>query len=142
VNFVFFGLALTVAAPAPKDAPKPAPSDNPLLGEWVVESHVHSGKPIPRTGKPDRVKITKYHWVVNETETEANLSLDSTKDPPHIDFWIPKQGEETRVRSIYKLEGDTLTVCYSIGPDRPSMFESPAKSRIWLMTLKRVKPEK
>jgi uncharacterized protein (TIGR03067 family) len=133
---------MTIGAPGLKDLPKPAPSDNQLLGEWVVESHMYSGKPIRQTGKPDRVTITKYHWVVNESEAETNLALDPTKDPPQINWWIPAQGEETRVRGIYKMQGDTLTVCYSIGPERPKEFDSPARSQIWLMTLKRVKPEK
>ena len=133
------GLALTIAAPAPKESPKPAPADNPLLGEWVVESHIASGKPIPQVGKPERVTVTKDGWKVKkELEAESNLSLDLTKDPPHIDVWVPTQGEEARVRGIYKLDGDTLTVCYSLGAERPTKFESLPRSGNWLLTLKRV----
>ena len=132
------GLALTIAAPAPKEVPKPAATDNPLLGEWVVESHLSSGKPLPRFGKPERVIITRDLWKVEkELSAESNLSLDPKKDPPQIDIWVPAQGEESRARGIYKVNGDTLTVCYSLGTDRPTKLESPARSGIWLMTLKR-----
>jgi uncharacterized protein (TIGR03067 family) len=142
VNPVLIGLALTVAAPGPKEAPKPPAADNPLLGEWVVESHIASGKPIPIRDKPERVMITKDLWKVGkELKTESNLWLDPTKDPPQIDVWVPDQGDETRNRGIYKLIGDTLTICYSTGPERPTKFESLPKSRNWLITLRRVKKD-
>lgn len=138
----FLGLVLAIAAPAPKESPKPATADNPLLGEWVVESHIASGKPIPIRDKPERVMITRDLWKVGkELKTESNLSLDPTKDPPHIDVWVPTQGEEARVRGIYKLDGDTLTVCYSLGTERPTKLESLPKSGNWLITLKRVKKD-
>jgi len=134
-------LALVPAAPAPKDAPKPA-ADNPLLGEWVVESHVASGKVLPKVGKVETITITKDRWQIEkESKSESLLSVDPTKDPPHVDVWVPDQ-EENRARGIYKVEGDTLTVCYSLGPDRPTKFESLPKSRVYLITLKRVKPAK
>jgi uncharacterized protein (TIGR03067 family) len=138
-------LAFALAAPGPKDPPKP-PAENPLLGEWVVESHVASGKPLPRFGKPERVTITKDRWkVTKELESESNLTLDPTKDPPHIDVWVPAQGDDdkdSRARGIYKLDGDTLVVCYTLSVDRPTKFESPPKSGMWMMTLKRVKSSK
>jgi uncharacterized protein (TIGR03067 family) len=142
VHPVLIGLALTVAAPGPKKVPKPAVADNPLLGEWVVESHIASGKPIPIRDKPERVMIDKDFWKVgNELKTESNLSLDPTKDPPQIDIWVPTQGEETRARGIYKSDGETLTICYALGAERPTKFESLPKSRNWLITLKRVKKD-
>jgi hypothetical protein len=43
---------------------------------------------------------------------------------------------------IYELDGDTLTVCYRIGPgDRPSRFESPEGGQLLLTKLRRVKPK-
>jgi len=139
----FVVLALIVAAPAPKDAPKPTAADLPLVGEWVVESHVASGKPLPRVGKAERVTITRDRWKVSkESEAESFLSLDTAKDPPQIDVWVPSQEEEVRCRGIYKLDGDTLTVCYTLGKDRPTKFESAPKSGVYVMTLKRLSPAK
>jgi uncharacterized protein (TIGR03067 family) len=135
-------LALAIAAPGPKDAPK-SPAENPLLGDWLVESHIASGKPIPQVGKSERITISKDRWkVMTEGESESNLTLDATKDPPHIDVWVPAQGDDdkfTRARGIYKLDGDTLVVCYTLSGDRPTKFESTQKSGVWMMTLKRVK---
>jgi uncharacterized protein (TIGR03067 family) len=134
-------LTLVPTAPAPKDAPKPA-ADNPLLGEWVVESHVASGKVLPKVGKVETITITKDRWQIEkESRSESFLSLDPTKDPPHIDVWVPDQ-EENRARGIFKVEGDTLTVCYSLSPDRPTKFESTPKSGHYLITLKRTKATK
>lgn len=136
-------LLLTLAAPAPKSDAKPATTeDHPLIGEWVVESHVSSGKPIAKVGKPERITITRDRWKIGaEGMTESCLSLEAGKEPPHIDIWVPVQGdeEESRARGIYKLDGDTLIVCYRLGKERPSKFESLPKSGVWMMTLKRVK---
>ena len=132
-------LALALAAPAPKDGPRPAAADHPLVGEWVVESHVGNGKPFPRFGKPERITITRDCWTVSkESVSESCLTLDPKKDPPHIDVWVPTQEEENICRGIYRLDGDTLTVCYTLGKDRPTKFESAPKSGLYLMTLKRV----
>ena len=128
-------LALVVAAPAPKDGPKPPAADHPLVGEWVVESHVASGKPLPRFGKAERVTITRDRWKVSkESVAESFLSLDPAKDPPQIDVWVPDQDGEVRCRGIYKFDGDTLTVCYTLDKDRPTKFESAPKSGMYLMT--------
>ena len=135
-------LALALAAPGPKDAPK-APAENPLLGEWVVASHVSSGKLLPPFGKPEHITITTDRWkVTKELESESNLTLDATKDPAHIDVWVAAQGDDdksSRARGIYRLDGDTLVVCYTLNGARPTKFESPPKSGVWVMTLKRVK---
>lgn len=136
-------VTLIAAAPAPKDAPSPPAAVNPLVGEWVVESHVASGKPLPRVGKAERVTITSDRWKVSkESEAESYLSVDATKDPPQIDVWVPDQDGEVRCRGIYKLDGDTLTVSYTLGKDRPTKFESGPKSGQYLMTLKRLPPAK
>jgi len=142
LTHLLVGLALIVAAPAPKDPPKaPAEAEHPLVGEWILDSHISSGKRLPDPG--DTFILTKDRWVIvnKGARTESLLAVDTKKDPRHIDVWVPTQGEENRARGIFKLEGDTLTVCYTLGPDRPIRFESPPKSGLALITLKRVKKD-
>lgn len=137
-------LALALGAPAPKSEPKPATDEHPLIGAWVVDSEVSSGKPIAKVGKPIRVTVTSDRWKVGiEGETESFLSVNPKKDPPIIDVWLPTQGDEEALnaKGIYKLEGDTLTVYYRLMGERPTKFESLPKSRVYMMTLKRVKKE-
>lgn len=133
-------LTFAIVAPAPKAEPK---ADHPLIGEWLVETHVSSGKLLPRPGgKPERITITRDRWKIGvKGMTESCLSIDPKKDPPQMDIWVPTQGDEDpcHCSGIYKLEGDTLIVCYRNGRDRPTKFESLPKSGNWLMTLKRVK---
>ena len=138
-------LALAIAAPAAKVDPKPTPpADHPLIGEWIVDSHVSSGKLVAQIRKPERITITRDRWKIGvEGMTESCLSIDAKKDPPQIDIWVPTQGDDdpSCCSGIYKLDGDTLTVCYRIGRERPAKFESLPKSGNWLMTLKRVKKD-
>jgi len=109
----------------------------------VVESHVASGKPLPRVGKPERIAITRDRWKISkELESVSCLFVYSAKEPPQIDVWAPSQEVEHRCRVIFKLEGDTFPGCCSTGNDRPMKFESPPKSGIWLMTLKRLPAKK
>ena len=134
-------LAFAIAAPAPKVDGKPAPAEiNPLIGEWIVDSHVSSGKPIARAAKPERITITEDRWKIGvEGMTESCLTIDAKKG--HIKIWVPAQGDEefTSALGIFKVEGETLTVCYRFDGKRPEKFESLPKSGNSMMTLKRFK---
>ena len=131
---------LVPAAPGPKDPPK---KDAPAIaGEWAGEGAVERGRPVdlpPGTawtftadGKSVLTLGGGLGW------TEATYKADTTKAPAELDVSDGPKGKP--VRGIFKVEGNTLTVCLVEGDaDRPSTFESPPGSKAILITLKRVK---
>ena len=138
---VLFGVVLAVAAPGDKEAPKKEVPT--LVGEWDGEKAVRGGKerPVPEGGvtvtfKEDGKMLFKEG---NKAEEEGTYKSDAKKTPGEIDISPPK--EEGTLIGIYKIEGDTLTICLSDkgSTDRPSKFESPEGTNIMLITLKRIK---
>lgn len=72
---------------------------------------------------------------------EGTYNIDSSKNPAELNTTLGKNAWFTG--SIFKIEKDTLTLCYTEGgKDRPTKFESPAGTRILLLTFKRVEKKK
>jgi uncharacterized protein (TIGR03067 family) len=136
---LFVGLAFIASAPGLKDPPgKPN-----IEGEWTVESSLMGGKPDKTLeAQPiDKIIITANKWIVVRRGMQlpaSNFVVDPKQNPPHLDF-NPSIKEESRTPGIYKIDGDTLTVCYVIAGDRPTKIESPLDSNVRMMTLKRLK---
>jgi uncharacterized protein (TIGR03067 family) len=129
---LLIGLSLTVGAPASKEAPKADPAK--FAGEWVIEKYVNGGKVDDKRAGTE-VKITADE-ITPGKEPPARYTLDPKADPPRIDL----TADNKTIPGIYKLEGDTLTICFPKGKgERPAKFESPDGSRIILMILKRAK---
>ena len=135
---MLMGLALVVAAPAPKAAPKKEPT---LVGKWMAESYILRGKPID---VPDGAYTTfSADGTVTSQEGQTvaarvqPYTVDAKKSPAEVDLLptadFPGLGT---LLCIYKIEGDTLTMCYST-KKRPTKFESPEDEIVFLVTLKR-----
>jgi uncharacterized protein (TIGR03067 family) len=142
--FATLVLAVAIAAPGVKDAPKKeAPSP---VGEWVTETAVAGGmEKKVRAGSGlvltagGRMEMTE--GGINQ-KLEGTFTIDARKSPATLDFAADGTvGKGLTIAGIYKVEGDTLTVCLAIGDTRPEKFESPAGARVMLMTLKRAKPK-
>src|SRR5262249_37038349 len=130
---VLLGLALAVAAPGPKTPPK-NDGQSPV-GEWVAERITVAGTDHPLGGDPVRYVFASdrllrgwaiYRGARRLTEMDSSYSADPAQTPPAIDLYTGGQkGDEWVPLGIYKVEGDTLTLCFSQRRgDRPKKFES------------------
>jgi uncharacterized protein (TIGR03067 family) len=140
---VLIALSVAVAAPAPKEADKKDPPS--LVGEWAAETAVVGGKredPPPGTTwafTADGKSVLKV-GAQAAGGLDATYKADRKADPATVDISAGPKG--TPMKGIYRVEGDTLTLCLTQeGDDRPKAFESPAASKAILITLKRVKPK-
>jgi uncharacterized protein (TIGR03067 family) len=138
-----FGIALVLAAPGAKDAPKKEPPS--IVGEWVAESGIRGGRPDnPPPGTT--LRFTKDGKVIIQEGNdgramEGTYTADSKKEPAEVDIVPPATEKGPTIQAIYKIEGDTLTMCFSMGGDRPKTFDSAAGSETMLVTCKRVKKD-
>jgi uncharacterized protein (TIGR03067 family) len=140
---LLLGLALTVGAPG-KDAPKEKAG---IVGTWNGEKAVAGGKelPVPEGGVSftftEDGKVTVKEGKRDKPDA-GTYKLDPKKDPAEIDLTPPPEKKEKVVLGIYKLDGDTLTLCFGKdGGERPTKFESPEGSSVVVITLKRAKKE-
>jgi uncharacterized protein (TIGR03067 family) len=138
---MFVAMALVVAAPGLKDPPKK--DSNPLVGEWIGEKIEAAGMAVDISTfgrsmefKADGNLVTRNNMAAPE---EAKYTVDAKKDPPEIDITeAAKIGKVERMFGIYKIEGDTLTLCLVVDAKRPVKFAATADvpNQI-LMTFKR-----
>lgn|SRR5262245_2337212 len=132
--------AMAVSAPAPKDPPQ---KPNDLTGEWVLKQITISGAIPPPSNLlfnfgPDG------KWIVfrdgNEVVTTARgYKFDPKADPPTVELISDISSENiTRREGIYKIEGDTLTMCVAKAKDpRPTKFDSTREDGHTIYILKR-----
>lgn len=135
--------ALAPAAPALKDKP---PKEPPIFGEWFRVGHTEAGAPV-RTDGEQHYQVfnaegewTYWYGVRPDRPTRSNFVTDAKQSPPTID--IGTGGGHTNYRGIYKVEGETLTLCLVTGDqERPKTFESTADKRTTIWVFKRVKKD-
>ena len=133
---LLLGLALTVAAPGPKDPPPKGPPS--LIGEWVVRKHVVGGKgvdgPVGSSVTFGEDGTTTYLGL---TRAPATFKVNTARTPAEVDFMPPLISSASGQFGILKVEGDTLTLCLVGAGDRPTQFESPTGSSVKLIVLRR-----
>jgi uncharacterized protein (TIGR03067 family) len=133
--------AMLIAADNAKDKDKKAADK--IQGTYTVVSVVRDGEDLP-DAKDAMVTYTadKYTVKTKDEMHGGTYTLDSTQKPKEIDS-TPAQGDnkDKVLKGIYKLEGDTLTICMPMKSeqDRPKAFESKQGSGLLLVILKRQK---
>ena len=141
------GLAVAIGAQEKKDPPAkdPPAKDNPIVGEWVGEKAVAGGmeRPVPEGGITFKFGADGSLAVTEGKRDKADngtYKTDPKKTPAEIDIVPPADKNEPTVEGIYKVDGDTLTLCFGRGKGaRPTKFESPEGSQTIVITLKRKK---
>jgi uncharacterized protein (TIGR03067 family) len=134
------GLALAVAAPAPKEAPKKEPPT--VVGDWVVETVVKGGQ--PKTEEDSALTFTADGKAVLKERgktIEGTYTSDPKKDPAELDITLEVGGMRVTLSGIFKFDKDTLTLCLNFQGPRPKAFESAEGAMTVLLTLKRAKKD-
>jgi clostripain len=117
-----------------------------LQGEWTMVSREMGGqKTRDEVLKQFRLTIAGDEWIVTYQDKEnlrITLKIDPTREPKTLDM-RPKGGNEEDVSlGIYKLEGDTLTLCRMMASGdiaRPQEFKTTREGEVvvvWRRALK------
>jgi RNA polymerase sigma factor (sigma-70 family) len=110
-----------------------------MQGIWLPERVEIGGQVPPSAGL--RVSITgdsfKLFSLEGGNPFPLLFLLDATAQPPAIDLYDPDNANLS-FRGIYRLDGDTLMICYSRYPEeRPKAFDSSISPLTLLYQLKR-----
>jgi uncharacterized protein (TIGR03067 family) len=134
-------LASLAFAPVPKPKPRPPRNDlEALQGRWYRVSLIIKGewhKERPGAVAPTIKDNLMAYGARGDT---WDFTLDPKKSPKRIDF--RNTTHRGSYQGVYKLEGDTLTICWREGEkeaDRPADFD-PRQKNVWLHVYKRKKP--
>lgn len=135
-------VALAPAAPGIKDR---APKEQPIIGEWIRVGHTEAGADRGPDRDPHHQVfgadgLWDYWYGARQGNTgRKTYTTDARQSPPTIDIHLNSDAP-AQYRGIYKVEGDTLTLCLVTGDrDRPKKFESSADHPTTVWVFKRVK---
>jgi uncharacterized protein (TIGR03067 family) len=115
-----------------------------LQGKWEIAEVTPAASKVIFKDMTVVIQKDKMSWRKGDmVSKEDTIKLEPGKTPKAMDLIRLKGNPVGKVsQSIYKLEGDTLTLCTPILPEvspRPTEFKGGEPSKAWLLVLKRVK---
>jgi uncharacterized protein (TIGR03067 family) len=139
------GLALAIAAPAPKKADDEVSAK--VDGNWVVEKieGPPGGGPPPGTM---RFRFVDGKIYISDSERKreesAAYTVDTTKKPFAMDIRPDGANGDSKLSlAIVEVKGDTLRLCFGKRiTERPTEFKGDADKGIVLFIMKREKADK
>lgn len=112
-------------------------------GTWFVTSSIYDGQEAPTNVLSSIKRIVDGDHVVWERDGKrfagTRIELDPSHVPKTIDV-IPDGGQnrDERVLGIYKIDGNTLTICMAApGKPRPNKWKADKDSGCTLRTFRR-----
>jgi uncharacterized protein (TIGR03067 family) len=130
------GLAVAVAVAACATNPV---SPLTLAGQWAPVSAELGGRAFSVAtfgGATLRLTADTYEFAGDR----GTYTLLATSVPARMDI-LGREGPNAgrTIQAIYRLAGDSLTVCYQLGPgERPSDFTTARGSQVLLLRYRRV----
>lgn len=132
------------AAAVVASAQEPAADLKAMVGKWAVTKAELGGKDVTAVFKTAELQIQPgggYVVKVGGQTDEGSVSVDPAKTPRQMDI-AGKVGPNAgkTLKTIYKLDGDSLVVCYELGGgERPTEFKTKAGTTQFLAEYKRAK---
>jgi RNA polymerase sigma-70 factor (ECF subfamily) len=134
-------------------APAAAPGDRDRLqGAWRLDAVEINGQPVAleKLKSGDKVLVgtltvagDSYTFRLGDLRLALTFAVDPTKSPKAIDLTEAEGPQKGRTyHGIYKVEGDTYTICRNVEPgkDRPTEFATRPDSGLMLVVWKRAQP--
>jgi uncharacterized protein (TIGR03067 family) len=122
-------------APAPLPRPDRGRADrNRLVGTWVLKQVRHAGSTTwSGAGAGNGVIYVSEEVTISDREMQV-LKPINKRQPQRLEIEVQAglrqidflQSGNSRARGLYRVEGATLTICYSAGvnPARPTTFDN------------------
>ena len=138
---------LMVAADKPDKAAKKEKDIDKLQGEWTMVSMETRGvKSTDEQIKGHTLTVKGDRWTFkpgNGSASTATVKLDPSKNPKLIDLLFDAPRRKVPSWGIYKLEGDTMTLCRTKGKNpRPGEFKTTADAGLLVVWKKAAAPSK